>query len=193
MFHDAHRSAVKTFTEAKPMVADHGYASRRKHSLTELKAAFESESIDAPIARLIKRISRIPHCFTLQSCYGHFSLQDGGAEEYSVRLIRRGLEGARTVRYRIAYIAFCVQNVRSGTALLDDMRVVPDLDPEYIQFGSADWFWNSCVNTYVLQAEPERCRFEDSIEVGVAEAERIENARDRMYSELEMIVDSRAE
>lgn len=180
---------MKTFTEAKPMVVDHDYQMRRARSSRELEAAFESGSIDAPISELVKRISRIPYCFTLQSCYGHFVFRDG-TEEHSMKRISQDMGEGTTVRYRVAYMAFCLQDGQSGVELLDDLKAVHDVDPDYIQFGSADWFWNICVNTYVLQAEPERWRSEDYIDIDASEALRIETARDLLYSELEAVIDT---
>ncbi|HEX7392931.1 MAG TPA: hypothetical protein VF374_08300 [Thermoplasmata archaeon] len=88
------------------------------------------------------------------------------------------------LHYRIAYIALCIQNSVQGRALLEELRAIPDIDPDYIQFGSADWFLKTCVNSYVLQVSPLKNAHQDHFEVTREEAHHIERARDRFFDGL---------
>lgn len=175
---------MKTYTQARPFVDDPGYETRRRHYIDELQRCLSDGGIDAPIVPIVERMSRISCCFTLQSCYGHF-VRAGGHSDYSVKRLASDIAPDSVVRYRIAYVAFCAQNNTSGRRLLEDLRAVADADPEHTQFGSAIWFWGRCVNSYVLQVQPARCVSEDSLDVGVTEAVKIEAARDAFYSRLD--------
>ncbi len=46
--------------------------------------------------------------------------------------------------------------MRSRRDSFHDLRQIPAIDPEYIQFGCAEWFWEAQVNSYALQVEPMR-------------------------------------
>jgi hypothetical protein len=179
---------VETFTLARPLVEDPRYDVRRSRSLDELERMLASNSIDTPIASLIDRMREIPYCFTLQSCSGHFVLGDG-KDHHSVKELANANVEKTMVRYRIAYLAFCIQNSAPGRRLLEDLKAITDLDPDFIQFGGAGWFWRDCVNSYVLQVEPARYACEDSAEVGIGEAIRIEEARDRFYARVDDVID----
>ena len=183
---------METFTEAKPFIRDPGYSARRRRYTADLKRLLGEGEIDAPIAPLMERIIGLQHCFTLQSCYGHFREEDG-REGYIVERAPPDVGEDRIVHYRIAYVAFCIQEISAGRKLLEDFRAIPDLDPDYIQFGSAGWFWNRCGNSYVLQVEPKRCACEDSVDVEVSEAYHIQAIRDEFYAELERIVREHSE
>ena len=174
---------MQTFTKAEPLVDDPGYDARRRRSVDELRKLLASGSIDEPIQSLIEFLSHVTHCYTLQSCYGHFAGEDG-VEYYSMRSVSANASHRRGVQYRIAYIAFCIQKSEEGRKLIEDLRRIPKVDREYIQFGGARWFRNRYVNTYVLQVEPLQYAQEDSIQVTAPEAVRIELARDRFYSRL---------
>jgi len=71
--------------------------------------------------------------------------------------------------------------------MLEELREIAGIDPEYIQFGSADWFWDRCVNSYVLQVSPLRNAHEDHFDVSVEEAFRIEQLRDEFFERLQAI------
>ena len=179
---------VETFTKPRPLVEDGGFDSRRRRSLDDLERVLASGSIDAPIVSLVDRIRSIPYCYTLQSCSGHFTDSDG-ADHHSVRGFPPSSDERATVRYRIAYLAFCIQNNANGMRFLEDMKDVSATNPSLVQFGSADWFWRSCPNSYVLQVEPVRFANEDSAEVGLAEAIRIEAERDRFFALMDEVVE----
>ena len=101
-------------------------------------AGLDYVDIDTPIIGLIKDVNTLPYCFTLQCCYGHFL--------YDAQLDPRNLEPLPVtdtitdVEYRIAYVAFCIENSDSGRKLLNALKNIPSIDPENIQFCSAEWF-----------------------------------------------------
>jgi len=68
--------------------------------------------------------------------------------------------------------------------LFNDLGKIPAIDPEYIQFGCAEWFWKRQVNSYVLQVEPKRYMTEDRVSVNYQEALHIEKIRNTVFSEL---------
>ena len=159
------------------MVANPQYVRQRRVALESL----DLESIDTPIADLIADFARLPHCFTLQSCYGHFIHAPHQAPS---TLDRIPAGHAGPVRYRIAYVALCIANDPSGRSLLESLRQIPAIDPDYVQFGSADWFWNRSRNSYALQVEPTRDMGRDEAVLEVAEALHVESVRDTFFTKL---------
>ena len=93
------------------------------------------------------------------------------------------------VTYRIAYVALCIENSSEGKELLEKLRTIPTADSEYVQFGSAEWFWAKQVNSYVLQVEPERFKHEDQATIGYKEALHIQEVRDNFFSDLRKLPD----
>ena len=65
-----------------------------------------------------------------------------------------------------------------------------EIDKDYIQFGSAGWFWDRQVNTYVLQVEPDRYRFKDRVFLDYREALHVEKIRDLFFQKLDGIIQS---
>ncbi len=59
---------METFTEPKELVENPHYQDQRQKSL----AGLSNGMIDVPIIELINDFNKLPYCFTLQSCYGHF-------------------------------------------------------------------------------------------------------------------------
>lgn len=172
---------METYTTPKAFVDDPHFGSKRKEALDDLDPA----AIDAPILDLIEDLSRVPYCFTLQCCWGHF-VHDGQPDDHGLGPLAHYSPEA-VVTYRIAYIALCLQPTEDGRRLFDDLRRVARIDPRNIQFGGAEWFWERRVNSYVLQAEPERFRFQDTALLDVREALEIQSARDRMFEALREI------
>jgi hypothetical protein len=173
---------VETFTEPKAFVDNTGYLQQRQASL----AAMDVHTIDAPIADVVTSFQNLLCCFTLQSCHGHFihpAQQDRNSTE---RLPI--LDGIAAVTYRIAYVALCLENSAEGKELLEGLRHIPAVDPECIQFGSADWFWSRQVNSYVLQVEPERFKDKDEATVDYQEALHIQQVRDNFFSEIRRVL-----
>lgn len=88
------------------------------------------------------------------------------------------------MQYRIAYLAFVLENNRNGHALCRDLRVLASKRPAYVQFGSAGWFWDHSVNSYQIQVAPERDTCRDSLAVTFDEALVLEKVRDMVLREL---------
>lgn len=178
---------VETYTEARPLVSHFSYDSDRMRALEGLRAEISKGSIDEPTMDIVEQFARIPYCYTLQSCYGHFMVEPSREDRNTKRVVDIG--GAGTIlHYRIAYVAFCIQNSARGRTLLEELSAIVDTDPEYIQFGSADWFWDRCVNSYVLQVSPLRNAFEDHFDVNMEEAFRIEEVRDEFFDRLRAVL-----
>lgn len=174
---------METFAPARPMVAHPGFMQERRRALASLDLA----AIDPPLQPLIQSLSRVEHCFTMQSCWGHF-VHPGQPDEHGVACLA-GYSDATVVDYRIAYKAFCLQDSPAGRRLYQDLEALVDIDQANIQFGSADWFWQQAVNTYQVQVEPRRHQFRDRVEVGISEALTLQETRDRLYERLNQVVE----
>ena len=177
---------METYTELKDFVDNPYYHRQRQEALRGL----DISTIDIPIVPTIEGLANLPYCFTLQSCYGHFLHRDQ-RDSQNIKPLPIS-ESISSVEYRIAYIALCIQNSDLGRALSHDLREIPAMDPEYIQFGCAEWFWQRQVNSYVLQVEPGRFRTKDRITVDYQEALHIERIRNMFFGELNRIVQERA-
>ncbi len=178
---------METYTELKDFVDNPHYHRQRQKALRGL----DISTIDIPIVPIVEGLANLPYCFTLQSCYGHFLHRDQ-RDSQNIEPLPIS-ESISSVEYRIAYIALCIQNSDLGRVLLHDLREIPAMDPEYIQFGCAEWFWQRQVNSYVLQVEPGRFRTKDRITVDHQEALHIERIRNGFFGELNRIVQERAE
>lgn len=172
-----------TFTIPKPFVEDPEYRKKKEKSLIELEDILKKNELDLPIKKVIMEINKIPCCFTLQSCYGHFVHLYQKNSNNIVSLSKYSSEKI-DVLYRIAYVAFCIQDNEPGKLLYEDLKLLVKIDPRYIQFGSSDWFWDQCVNSFVLQVSPERRRYEDKFNIDMEEALYIENVRNKFYQKL---------
>ena len=174
---------METITEFKPLVKNPFFLQQREKSLNQL----DINTIDAPIKEIIKAFSNLPYCFTLQSCYGHF-LYDNQKNPNNIEPLPE-LDKISQVEYRIAYIALCIWNNQQGRMLLQELKNIPEIDPDYVQFGCADWFWEQQVNSYVLQVEPERYKTKDKITVNFQEALHIEKVRNKFFRRFEKMFD----
>lgn len=183
----AYLCVVETYTAARPLVPNPNYDSDRRNALRQLRTELSNGSIDGPTLDIVERFARLPHCYTLQSCYGHF-MRESRVEDRNMNRVDSLMAVSGTLHYRIAYIALCIQNSDRGRTLLEEMRTVQDVAPGYIQFGSADWFWQRCVNSYVLQVSPLKNAFQDHFEVSLEEARRIERTRDRFFDRLREVL-----
>jgi hypothetical protein len=174
---------VETFTRARPLVNDPDFCRQRDTHLSHLDLA----TIDPPIRGLISGFGKLLHCYTLQSCYGHF-LPGGQGDPMNLdRLPPSG--STATVRYRIAYVALCIANSDAGRNLLQDLRGVPAIDPDYVQFGCAEWFWERQVNSYALQVEPERFMNRDEARVGYQEALHLQYVRGLFFAGMAQVLE----
>lgn len=174
---------METFTEAREFGPHASFADDRRAAL----AALELASIDEPIRDIVAGFAALPGCFPLQSCYGHFLCQPG-QDDHSLERVTSA--GAGPVRYRIAYLAVCLEDSPPGRTLREALARIPAVDPAYIQFGSADWFWEQWVNTYALQVEPLEHKLRDEAVLSVAEALRVQRARDVFCGELRRLLAS---
>lgn len=157
------------------MVVNPRYQDRKRQCLNELNI----DKLDAPITGLIDDLCEFPFCFTIQCCFGHF-LYPGQEEPNNTEpLPRTGL--LHDVEYRIAYIAFCIENSGAGREFLHWLKQIPEIDPSYIQFGSAEWFWERAMNSYVLQVEPARHMLKDKCTIKYQEALHVEKVRNEFY------------
>ena len=172
-----------TFTPSRSFVEDPDYSKKKERSLIDLEDLLKKDILDAPIKDILVDLNRPYYCFTLQSCYGHFA-HLYQKDEHNYESLKKYSSEKIEVTYRIAYVALCIQNNGSGRLLLDNLNTLVKIDPRYIQFGSSDWFWDHCVNSYVLQVSPERRRYEDKFNIDMEEALHIENVRNKFYQQL---------
>jgi len=172
-----------TFVEAKSFVENPHYQKKREEALRKL----DYDEIDAPITDIIEGFAAIPYCFSLQSCYGHF-VHEGQKDPKNVSPFSNYIKNIE-IEYRIAYIALVIQKNDDGKQLYHDLEAIVKIDPDYIQFGSLNWFWNKGdINSNVLQVEPDRYKAEDSAIVSVDEALRLQNVRDEMFEALRKVL-----
>jgi hypothetical protein len=174
---------METFTEPREMVEDLHFTQKRAKALKQLRMSH----IDPPIRDIVEGFQAVPHCFTIQSCHGHIMERgpDGGLGriEPELGLPNQGL-------YQIAYFALVLENSEAGRKWYQALADLSLLDHEYIQFGSADWFWNSLgfLNSYVIQVEPHRFRHLDRFSMDRQEAQKWLSAKGLLFSELRKLL-----
>lgn len=177
---------METLTELKELAENLYFRVQKQKTLYDLT----DDMIDLPIIDLINGFNTLPYCFTLQSCYGHFVLND---QKENHNLAPLPVSGTiEKVVYRIAYIAFCIENIHLGRELFESFKQIVAIDPENIQFCCAEWFWERQVNSYALQVEPDRFNLKDTAMVDFKEALHIEKVRneffDRLYELIEHVM-----
>lgn len=177
-----------TFTIPKTFVDDPEYKKKKKKSLIQLEDILKKNELDLPIKKIMIDLNKIPCCFTLQSCYGHF-VHLYQKDDNNIEPLSKYPTDKIDVLYRIAYVAFCIENNEPGKLLLEDLKLLVKIDTRYIQFGSSDWFWDQCVNSFVLQVSPDRRRYEDKFSVDMKEALYIENVRNRFFQKLSELIE----
>ena len=173
---------METFTEPKELVENPHYKEQRQKSLS----GFTDAMVDAPIVKLINDFNRLPCCFTLQSCYGHF-VHGSQKDIYNFDPLPVTNFIAR-VEYRIAYVAFCIENSDSGRELFGALKGISAIDQENIQFCCAEWFWKRQINSYSLQVEPDRFKDKDKTILDYREALHIEKIRNEFFIRLRELV-----
>lgn len=169
---------METFSEPKELVENPRYQEQRQKSL----AGLTDSMIDVPITELIRDINNRPCCFTLQCCYGHF-VYDGQNDTHNLEPLPHTVK-IDQIEYRIAYIAFCIENSVAGRSLIAALEKITKIDPENIQFCSANWFWERQVNSYALQVEPDRAKHKDKVMLDYREALHIEKIRNEFFVQL---------
>ena len=75
-----------------------------------------------------------------------------------------------------------------GRMLFGALKEITVIDPENIQFCCAEWFWKRQVNSYALQVEPDRFKFEDKAILDYKEALSIEKIRDEFFVRLKELL-----
>ena len=173
---------METFTELKELADNPHYQMQRQKSLGDLA----HDMIDLPIIELIKGFNKLPYCFTLQSCYGHF-VYNGQKDPHNLESLPIK-DSIAKVEYRIAYIGFCIENSTSGRGLFEALKEITGIDPENVQFCCAEWFWKKQVNSYALQVEPERFKRKDKAILDYKEALHIEKTRNEFFVRLEELL-----
>lgn len=168
---------METFARPREFVENPRFRQDRECTLANLAL----QDIDSPIRKLVADLSALPYCFTIQSCYGHFVCSTQPAPD---NLEPTPAADAGPVRYRIAYIALCLENSATGMAFRKALEQISLIDPEYIQFGSPGWFWERYPNSYALQVEPRRFIDKDAVTVEHFEARQIQKIRNRFFAAL---------
>ncbi len=59
---------METLTKLKKFVHNPHYNEQRQVCLEKL----DINTIDTPVVEIVTGFEKLPYCFTLQSCYGHF-------------------------------------------------------------------------------------------------------------------------
>jgi len=172
---------MKTFTETKPFTDNPDFQNQRQKKLKKL----DFNSIDEPIVDIIRRISELDFCYTLQSCYGHF-VYELQKDRYNTAPLPI-THVPQQIDYRLAYIAVCLEINEKGKDLFKRLKRIQSIDQNYIQFGCADWFWGQQANSFVLQVEPERFKYEDKIMVTHEEALHLEKIRNEFFIQLKNV------
>lgn len=173
---------MDTFTPLKDFVANPHFSEQREEALSQLDLG----DIDPPIVDIVKSFQDLTNCFTLQCCYGHF-LYPGQPDPHHIALLPEMGE-TDPVEYRIAYVTLCIEDSPSGRELFSRLQELTAIDPNYIQFGCAEWFWERQVNSYVLQVEPAEQMLRDRAIVDFAEALQIEKIRGVFFDQLRSIL-----
>ena len=96
---------MQTYTKARPIEDDPDFEARRDAA----RAALDLPDVDEPMVPLVEELNRLPHCFTLQCCFGHF-VADGETDPRT--LAPPPPMGKKSMEYNLAYVAFCA--VRSA-------------------------------------------------------------------------------
>ena len=173
---------METFTEPRQFVENPRYSKDRHYTL----AALDLRTIDEPIVDIIDGFAALPHCFTVQSCYGHFLW----APEQDIYSFDAVPTKNTVIRYRLAYIVFCIDNSPAGRAFYNSLAQIPAIDPDYVQFGSAEWFWKRYVNSFTLQLEPTRYRRKDEAILKHAEALHVQQRRGLFFGKLRNLLET---
>jgi len=158
------------------------YQKQRRESL----AGLSDDMIDEPIVDIINGFNKLPYCFTMQSCYGHF-VYDDQKDPYNLEPLP-ATDSVDRVEYRIAYLCLCIQNSTLGRRLLESLSEISAIDPQNIQLCCAAWFWERQVNSYALQVEPDRFKHKDTAMLDYGEALHIEKTRNEFFVQLRKLL-----
>jgi hypothetical protein len=178
---------LETYTELKDLADNPHYQAQKRKILSDL----DDGMIDTTIVDLINGFNKLPYCFTLQSCYGHF-VYNGQKDTHNLDPLS-AKEIIAQVEYRIAYIAFCIENSASGRGLFEKLKEITAIDPENVQFCCAEWFWKKQINSYALQVEPDRFKHKDTAIIDFKEALHIEKIRNTFFIRLYELLENAKE
>ena len=173
---------METFTTARNFIDNPQFALKRHQSLKNLNL----DAIDTPIVDIISNLSQLSYCYTLQCCWGHF-IHEKQLKRHDVKPLSNYSEDT-IVHYRLAYLALCIHPDEDGKRLYRDLRNLVQINPDYIQFGSADWFWQKHINSFAVQVEPDRFRTKDSVKIKITEALHIQEVREQMFKSIREII-----
>lgn len=172
---------MQTYIPPKPIEDYPEFQSDRQRALSSL----DTSLIDHPLISLINKLNTLPYLFTLQCCFGHF-LSD---ENKEISEFDKFLPSTK-VTYRLAYIAFCIENSPSGKNFVTQINdTLPVVGPELVQFCSAHWFWDQWINSYALQVMPERFKDQDIAVIDFHEIVTIQQARDLVFEHLKILLE----
>ena len=174
--------ALETFTTLKALVANPRFDEQRRTVLD----ALDMSTIDAPMVVIVNALAQRAYCFTLQCCYGHFLYGDQ-TDPYDTNPLPAERHIGR-VDYRLAYVALCIENSESGKRLFSELNAVTGIDPDFVQFGCAEWFWQRQRNSYALQVAPRRMMDQDRMLLDESEARHVEQIRNRTYDRLKNLL-----
>lgn len=180
---------MDTYCPAKPLTVDPGYGARRRKA----QAALDPKTLDPPMAPLVAAFNRLPYCYTLQCCHGHVVVPGQGLPEHWQRLPVD--DPPAKAFYQLAYVALVVRNDPAGRNLPRGMALVAARALDFMQMGSAEWFWGGQgeVNSYVLQVSPRRCQDRDQFEMTRSEALEWLAAREKFMAGLEELAQGELE
>jgi len=172
---------MQTYMKARPVEDNDTFEAQRSDAL----AALDLSAMDEPMVSLVESLNRLPHCFTLQCCFGHFV----AAGDTDTRTLAPPPPMGKTpMEYRVAYVAICIRDDEHGRGLLDRIHELRDLDPKYIQVGSADWFWERQVNSYIIQVGPKRMRKHDAMTLDGKELRHVSHVRTQLWRRFAALV-----
>lgn len=183
---------METFIPLKKFAPNPRFQEQRAKELANL----DLDEIDPPLRDLIQGLSQQPYCFTLQCCYGHF-VHKANQDRHSIAPLPNRDPGG-SILYRLAYLTIALEQGPDGLDILREFEDIRRVDPEHIQVGCSSWFWDNQVNTFVIQAEPDRYKHQDTATVNYREAKRLERARGLIFEQLgqfikhKLAADSRA-
>jgi hypothetical protein len=72
--------------------------------------------------------------------------------------------------------------------LRERLAALCEIDEDYVQFGSPDWFWNQVPNSYALQVEPIRFLSRDDALLEHAEALHVQTVRDKVFRQVRALL-----
>jgi hypothetical protein len=85
-------------------------------------------------------------------------------------------------------VAFCIKNNDQGRKFFEELKRIPEIDPQNIQFCCAEWFWSSFINSFALQIEPDRFKHKDMAVLDYQEALYVEKVRNKFFTQLKHLL-----